>query len=257
MELLIIALVAALSSLLSFFSGFGLGTLLTPAFILFFPPELAIALSGIVHLLNNFFKLTLIKNKINLTIGFKFGIPAIIGAIAGSWLLLKVSDAEALYTYTIGNHLFSISYVKLIIAILLIVFSLFEILPRLKNIQFNKDKVIGGGLLSGFFGGLSGNQGALRSMFLLKCGLSKEGFISTGIFIACLVDITRLPIYFSHISKTEIFSHSEFLIVAVLSAFTGAFVGNKLLKKITLGFVQWAVFVMVILLAVAIGSGLL
>lgn len=37
-----------------------------------------------------------------------------------------------------------------------------------------------GGLLSGFFGGLSGNQGALRSAFLLKAGLSKEAFIATG-----------------------------------------------------------------------------
>jgi acyl-CoA reductase-like NAD-dependent aldehyde dehydrogenase len=38
-----------------------------------------------------------------------------------------------------------------------------------------------GGLLSGFFGGLSGHQGALRSVFLLRAGLTKESFIATGV----------------------------------------------------------------------------
>ena len=41
-----------------------------------------------------------------------------------------------------------------------------------------------GGLLSGFLGGLSGHQGALRSAFLIKCGLSKEVFIASGVVIA-------------------------------------------------------------------------
>ncbi|MEZ4804275.1 MAG: hypothetical protein R2852_01970 [Bacteroidia bacterium] len=55
-----------------------------------------------------------------------------------------------------------------------------------------------GGLISGFFGGLSGNQGALRSMFLLKSGLNKEAYIATGILIAFAVDITRLSVFQSN-----------------------------------------------------------
>ena len=53
MEFLIIAIVACGASLLTFFSGFGLGTILTPVFIFFFPLDVAIALTGIVHFLNN------------------------------------------------------------------------------------------------------------------------------------------------------------------------------------------------------------
>ena len=52
MELVIIPIVAFLVSVLTFFSGFGLGTILTPAFMLFFPIDLAIGLTGIVHFLN-------------------------------------------------------------------------------------------------------------------------------------------------------------------------------------------------------------
>ncbi|MHB8259583.1 MAG: hypothetical protein ACYDCN_05425 [Bacteroidia bacterium] len=64
MELVIISTVALVASLLTFFSGFGLGTILTPVFVLFFPVEVAIALTGIVHLLNNFFKIALVGSKL-------------------------------------------------------------------------------------------------------------------------------------------------------------------------------------------------
>ena len=42
-----------------------------------------------------------------------------------------------------------------------------------------------------------------------------------------------------------------------LSAFAGAYLGSKLLKKITLAFVQWKVTVMIILLAIGLGTGLI
>ena len=60
MEILIIAIVAFLAALLTFFSGFGLGTILTPVMLIFFPPEIAISLTGIVHFCNNIFKLSII-----------------------------------------------------------------------------------------------------------------------------------------------------------------------------------------------------
>ena len=50
-------------------------------------------------------------------------------------------------------------------------------------------------MLSVFFGGLSGHQGALRSLFLLRAGLPKEGCIATGIAASVLIDISRLSAY--------------------------------------------------------------
>jgi hypothetical protein len=52
-----------------------------------------------------------------------------------------------------------------------------------------------GGRLSGFFGGLSGNQGAFRSAFLIKAGLAKEAFVATGVVSAVIVDTVRLSVY--------------------------------------------------------------
>ncbi|MCR4297043.1 MAG: sulfite exporter TauE/SafE family protein, partial [Elusimicrobia bacterium] len=53
MTYLIICAVALIASGLTFFSGFGLGTLLLPAFSLFFPIREAVALTAVVHALNN------------------------------------------------------------------------------------------------------------------------------------------------------------------------------------------------------------
>ncbi len=257
MEIILIGFVAAFASLLTFFSGFGLGTILTPVLVIFFPVEIAIALTGIVHLLNNLFKITLVGGKINWSVGLKFGIPAMIGAFAGAQLLTRIPQIAALYTYDIGEKSFDITPLKLIIAVLMIVFALFEVIPFLKNIQFKENKLFAGGLISGFFGGLSGNQGALRSVFLLRTGLTKEGFIATGIMIACLVDFTRLSVYFNRFEKIDIVENLPLLTVAVLSAFAGAFFGSRALKKITFGFIQWTVTVMIIFLALALGAGII
>ena len=53
MEILIISVVAFFAAILTFFSGFGLGTILTPVMMIFFPVEIAVAFTGIVHFSNN------------------------------------------------------------------------------------------------------------------------------------------------------------------------------------------------------------
>ncbi len=51
-----------------FFSGFGVGTILTPVFIIFFPIDIAIAMTAIVHFLNNVFKFGMTYKSIEETI---------------------------------------------------------------------------------------------------------------------------------------------------------------------------------------------
>ncbi len=257
MELVLIGIVACFTSLMTFFSGFGLGTILTPVFAIFFPVDVAIALTGIVHLLNNLFKLGLTARHIDLSLLLRFGLPSIAGALLGAFVLIRLGHVHTLYMYTIGTHVCEITVVKLLIALLMIAFTLVEVIPFFKNLHASNNKLLAGGLLSGFFGGLSGHQGALRSIFLVRSGLSKEGFIATGIAIACLVDLTRLPVYFSGQGSAVLYDNFPVLGIAVGSAFIGAFAGSKLLKKVTLGGVQKIVSVMMILLALALGSGLI
>lgn len=255
-EIIVLSLAALVTSLLTFFSGFGLGTILMPVFAIFFPIDLAIALTGVVHFLNNIFKLSLVGLKADKQVVLRFGIPALIAAIVGAYVLLQISDLQPIHSYTRGDKLYSITPVKLTIAVLLIFFALTEVIPYFKNLQFGKDKLIMGGLLSGFFGGLSGNQGALRSAFLIKSNLSKEAFVATGIVIACIVDFSRLGVYITRFSKSGLQENLTLIIAATLSAFVGAYLGNVLLKKVTLKVVQNIVTVTLLILSIALGLGI-
>lgn len=257
MEIVIICLAAFFTAILTFFSGFGLGTILAPVFAIFFPIEVAIALTGVVHFFNNIFKITLVGKDTDKTVLLRFGIPAIIFSFAGAWLLLKITVLPVLIQYEMWGRNFEITPVKLIIAILLIVFSILEISPSFQKVQFSKDKLVLGGILSGFFGGLTGIQGAIRSAFLIKSGLSKEGYIATGVMIASLVDITRLSVYTSRFSSANLHENLAILISATLSAIAGALLGKKLLKKITLKSIQLIVAILLILISISLAIGLI
>ncbi len=257
MEIVVIGIVALLASLLTFFSGFGLGTILMPVFAIFFPVEVAIALTGVVHLLNNLFKMLLVGKNAEWKVVFKFGIPAILSALVGAWLLISISGAEEMLSYRIGNRLCVITPVKLIIAFLMLGFAILEMLPFYRKLEFSENKLYLGGVLSGFFGGVSGHQGALRSAFLIKCGLSKEGFIATGVIIASVVDISRIAVYFTGFSKIGIEENIYILTIAAGSAFIGAFLGKQMLKKVTIDFVHVTVSVMIIALALILGLGII
>jgi hypothetical protein len=257
MEYIVIGMVAAFASLLTFFSGFGLGTILLPTFILLdFTLVEAIALTGIVHLLNNLFKMGLVGLKANWGVVLRFGGPAVIGAFGGAWLLLKFSTNEPLYSYQLMGKKMEVYSVKLVVAALMAFFAGFEIIPALKKMEFDKNKLVVGGAISGFFGGLSGHQGALRSAFLIRYGLSKEVFIATGIIIASFIDITRLGLYFTQMEIINIQDNLPILFTAVLSAFLGAYFGKKLLKKVTIDFVQWTVAVMILILSALLAMGI-
>lgn len=256
-EYIVVGLSALIGSGLTFFSGFGLGTILVPVFALFFPIDIAIALTAIVHFLNNLFKLLLVGKNANLKIVLQFGIPALLAAFLGAYLLQFIADITPFYSYSVFNKTFLISPLKLTIGLLLAFFSLFEIIPSLSKLNFNPKYIPLGGLLSGFFGGLSGNQGALRSAFLLRANLSKEQFIATGVLIAVLIDISRLSMYFKSIINIENGINYTLLIVASLSAFTGAFIGNQVLKKITIQALQLIVAFMLLLFSILLGLGIL
>lgn len=65
MDYLVLGVAAFGASLLTFFSGFGLGTIMAPLFALFFPIDVAIAMTGVVHFTNNIIKIVLIGRNVD------------------------------------------------------------------------------------------------------------------------------------------------------------------------------------------------
>lgn len=252
---MLISAVAFVAAVLTFFSGFGLGTILTPVFMVFFPVDLAIALTGVVHFFNNIFKLVLVGRDADRTVLLRFGVPAVVFAVLGSWLLLNISDMQPLFAYDAFGRHFEVYPVKFTVSLLLIVFALMDLIPYFTRLQFGRDKLPLGGALSGFFGGLSGNQGALRSAFLIKAGLSKEAFVGTAVVVSTFVDLTRLSVYATRFTSSGLTDNLTLVLCATLAGIAGAFIGNRLLKKVTLRFIQVTVAVMLILISVALGAG--
>jgi uncharacterized membrane protein YfcA len=257
MEITAVILAAFLASMLTFFSGFGLGTILLPVFAIFFSVDVAIALTGLVHFANSLFKITLVGKNADRQVLLRFGIPAILASFAGAWLLLRITRMPALFDYQLFESTFEVTPVKLVVAGLLLIFSLAEVIPSVQRLQFGREKLPLGGLLSGFFGGLTGMQGAMRSAFLIRSGLSKEAFIGTGVVIASLVDFTRLSVYATRFKEAALHEHLTLIIAATVAAMAGALLGNRLLKKITLRSVQLIVAVMLFIIAIALGMGLI
>jgi uncharacterized membrane protein YfcA len=257
MDILIVCLVALLASTLTFFSGFGLGTLLLPAFALFMPLEQAIAATAVVHLLNGLFKLGMLHRHVDRVVLLRFGLPALLAAALGAWLLSLLGTLPVLHAYHAFGHAFAITPIKLVVGALLLGFALFEIVPALRDLAFDDRWQPLGGALSGFFGGLAGMQGALRSAFLARSGLEKQAFVATGSAIACLIDLSRLTVYGGTLARVFGDLDHRLLAGAVLAAFAGAWLGNRLLEKATLRGLQRVVAAMLFAFAIGLMAGAL
>jgi len=247
MDLILVAIVAALASGLTLFSGFGLGTILLPAFALFFPAPVAVAATGAVHLLNNLFKGTLLRNRADWRVALSFGLPAVPAAVFGAWLLTMLGQTGQVFSWTLAGHEFGPSGAGLAVGFLLLLFALAEVGHWFDAIQPSPKLVPLGGVLIGFFGGLTGQQGALRSLFLLRTKLDPACFVATGVIIAVMVDVSRLATYAVRFKASGIAPEGReglLVLVATLAAFAGAFIGSRWLDKLTIGLVRGLVTTM-------------
>lgn len=262
MGFIVISLSAMLVSALTLFSGFGLGTLLLPVFALFFPVHVAVAATALVHGANNVFKIALVGSHADRNLVLRFGLPAIAAAVAGAAALGYVAHFGEIARYAIGPKTATITPVKLVMGLLMLVFALFELLPRFRKLEFDRRYLFLGGLLSGFFGGFSGHQGALRSAFLAKVGISARAFVGTNAVIGFMVDLTRIAAYAGLFlvagSANPIGPEQWPLILAgILSAFVGVLLGKRYLHKITMRTVQNITGFMLFAIAVALMSGII
>lgn len=253
----IIALTAFLASLLTLFSGFGLGTILMPVVTIFFPVTVAVALTALVHLINNLFKLALLRHNVDWGIVLRFGVPALIATVPGAMLLTALAALPKLHSYNVAGMNAEMTPVKLAVGLLLIFFATIEWLPILKKINFSARALSLGGILSGFFGGLSGHQGAFRSVFLIRAGLDTNKFVATNTAIATLVDITRLAVYGLNISLIMSQVDLHILAVATIAALAGALAGTIGLKKVTITFIQKLVALTLYILGALLVAGLI
>ncbi len=259
----IVCLVALLAAGLTLFSGFGLGTLLLPAFALVFPIEVAVGATAVVHLANNVFKLWLIGRDASRRVVVAFGLPAIGGAVIGALVLLALGEAAPIASYTLLGGVREVTPIGLAVGVLVTAFALLDLSPRFRGLEIGARWLPVGGAVSGFFGGLSGHQGALRSAFLVRAGLDRDGFVATAAACSAMVDVARLAVYFTGATLLAGRFGSidpgawPLVAAACVCAFAGSYLGARLVKKTTLETVHVIVGVGLVVVGVAMGAGLL
>ncbi|MFH1915290.1 MAG: TSUP family transporter [Pseudomonadota bacterium] len=258
---LIVFAASIVASGLTLYSGFGLGTLLLPVYSLFFPLEVAVAATAVVHGANNAFKIGVVGKYADRSLVTRFGIPAIIAALIGAALLGYVAHFGEIARYSLGSREAVITPIKLSIALLMLVFALFELLPSLRKLKFDRKYLFLGGLLSGFFGGFSGHQGALRSAFLAKVGVSPQAFVGTNAVIGFLVDMVRIAMYaiaFLVAGTIGQVSAARWPLIAtgIVAAFAGVLLGKRYLHKMTMDSVQAITGAFLLGIAIALGLGI-
>lgn len=260
MDFALIGLVAFLASGLTLYSGFGLGTVLLPAFALFFPAPVAVAATGVVHLLNGLFKGGLLWRQADWGVVWRFGLPAVPAAIAGAWLLGRLGSGDPLFTWPLAGRHFGPTPAALMVGAVMIGLGLLELQPWFQRLAAPPRVAPLGGLATGLLGGLTGQQGALRSVFLLRFGLDPARFIATGAMIAVLIDLSRLPVYalMAGSAADRIGGREAGLIGwAVLCAFAGAWSATRWMRKVTVGLVRSLVAAVMLGIGAALIAGLI
>ena len=207
-------LVCVVAAALTVPAGFGLATMMTPVFLVWFDPHQAIAGVAIVHGAHNLIKSRMLREYIDRDALKRFGWALLIGALVGALLQSFIPSDPLL----------------LLVGVALIVLPLLKISESWSSIRLPEAEDRLGGFGSGFLGGLTGHQGALRAMFLKERLPDKSAYAATAAVLALVVDLTRIPIYL--VNDASVLSTNTWLMVGfVLSALVGAQLGKRWLER--------------------------
>lgn len=216
-------------------TGFGLATALTPLFLLAYDIKTAVVLVAVVHLANGLFRLALYRPHAHWRLVLRFGLASVAGALAGAWLQRRAADPA----------------LEIGLGALLVVLGFVALVPTEKPWQFPPAIDQLGGFFSGLLGGLIGNQGAVRSAYLLNYGLGKDAFIATGTAIACLIDLARLPVYLWNYGA-ELADKWAPLAGVVAAAWAGTFAGKGFVSRLPLVWFRRIVAAMIVIAGAAL-----
>ena len=214
-------------------AGFGAATVLTPIAACFMDIKTAIAVVACFHLFGNGSRLLFFGRHIHWRTWAQFGITGVLASLAGAAVTAQLPS----------------SMVKLAFgAFLLLYVALSSDSVSRWQLPSKPATLVGGGILSGFVAGLIGTGGAIRSACLLVFGLPKEAYIGTSAAIALMVDATRLPVY---VAERFIPARMVPVLASLMAvAFAGAWVGQRLIRRISSAAFRRFVLIMLALMGV-------
>jgi uncharacterized protein len=205
-------IVAILSGATATVVGFGIGSLMTPLLATRFGTTTAVALVTVPHAVATAVRCWRLRAHVDRNVVVRFGLLSAAGALAGALIYTRLGPGAL--TRVLGG--------------LLLLTAFAQLTGWTSRWKPHGPVVALFGLLSGFFGGIAGNQGGLRSAALTAFGLPPLGFVATATTIGLLVDAARTPVYLWH-SGPALLTLWMPIIVATSGVLVGTMYGERVL----------------------------
>ncbi len=228
---LVIGLVAVAAGAVASVAGFGIGSLLSPVLALETGLKLAVAAVSIPHICATGLRFWRLRHAVDLRVLWSFGLTSAAGGLCGA----------------LFHGLATSRWLTGVFALLLIFAGIAGLTGWAAQMRFRGRIAWFAGALSGFFGGLVGNQGGIRSAAMLGIDVSRDAFVATATAIALLVDVARVPVYLLTQGR-EIASLWPLVLIAVLGALVGTLLGERVLRRIPESFFRRVVAGLILLL---------
>jgi uncharacterized membrane protein YfcA len=192
--------------------GFGIGSLLTPVLATRFGTDIAIAAVALPHLAGSLLRGWRLRASIDRSVLARFGLLSAAGGLVGAFAFARLAP----------------SVLPRVLGLLLVLTATAGITKWSERWHPRGVLVWLLGALSGFFGGVVGNQGGLRAAALSAFGLAPVAFVATSTAIGVLVDLVRTPVYLARTGE-DLLEISTLVVVCVMGVLLGTVLGERLL----------------------------
>jgi uncharacterized membrane protein YfcA len=209
---LLIFVVALISGATAAVVGFGIGSMLTPLLATSFGMSAAVAAVTIPHAVATAVRCWRLRQSIDRDVLLRFGVLSAAGGLAGALAYSRLGSAAL--SRVLGGLLLLTAAAQL---------------SGLAERWHPRGLLVGMlGFTSGFFGGIAGNQGGLRSAALTSFRLSAAALVATGTATGLMVDAARTPVYLWS-SGPVVLSLWRPIAIATTGVLAGTFLGERIL----------------------------
>jgi len=196
-------------------AGFGIGSLLTPAIAAMAGTKLAVAAVSIPHAIGTSIRFWRFRRDVDWRIVRSFGFTSAAGGVAGALLNTWVTSRT----------------LEIVFGSLLILAGTSQVTGFAGRWRLRGALAWLGGALSGFFGGLVGNQGGIRTAAMLGFDADKRQFVATTTAVALLIDAARVPIFLAA-ETGALVTLLPVITIATLGVVMGTLFGEELLARV-------------------------
>ncbi len=196
--------------------GFGIGSLLTPVIAVRLGADVAVAAVALPHLAGGVLRGLKLRRAIDWRVVARFGVLSAVGGLIGALVFARLAPAV----------------LARVLGVLLLLTAVAGLTGWTGRWRAKGPVVWILGALSGFFGGVAGNQGGLRAAALSAFGLRPVAFVATSTIVGVMIDVARTPVYLHRFGE-DLSGVWLVVAVAVVGVLGGTLAGERLLRRLS------------------------